>query len=144
MRETSLLGLSGRQMQAVDSTKSCRWQWQGSRLTTCVYSVMYRTSLIVMKLTRPSASNFLASARTRFSWWLSAYMTQHTIRIIKLATLSDVLLKCMSSIYAMVWNTFLKSAMVSEGILCSAHTSFTVQMAAGTDSMRFAAATSSL
>ena len=39
---------------------------------------MYRISLTEMKLTRPSASSFLASATTRLSWWLSAWIAQHT------------------------------------------------------------------
>lgn len=123
----------------------CSRQWWRGRLTTWVYSVMYRTSLIVMKFTRPSASNFLASVRTIFSWWLSACVTQHTIHIMKLSSVKCIVLKNMSChVYAIVCNTFLKSVMVSEGMLYSAHTSFTVQMAAGTESMRFAAATSSL
>lgn len=40
--------------------------------TTWLYSVKYRTSLMVMKLTRPSASSFLALSSTRFSWCSSA------------------------------------------------------------------------
>lgn len=72
----------------------CRWQRWGGRLTTWVYSVMYRTSLIVMKFTRPSASNFLASVRTIFSWWSSACVTQHTIHIMKLSSV-----KCITEKY---------------------------------------------
>lgn len=44
--------------------------------TTWLYSVMYRSSLMLMNLTRPSLSSFLMSSMTRFSWWLSVCIAQ--------------------------------------------------------------------
>lgn len=52
------------------AAESFETQSQGP--TTWLYSVMYRTSLMLMKFTRPSASNFLAFAGSSFSWCLSA------------------------------------------------------------------------